>query len=324
MDSNSSRDKLLFTPGPPPVVQVGLNQIGSAFGRGDPQYLSVRKEVLRWLLEISGQTKIIDLQGSGSLAIEIMIRNFVLGRVLIVRSGYYSERIAKMCSQLQDEPANNLLSVSEVDYKDIHLVEGKFDWVIAVYVETSVAFKQDISKLRDLADRCGAQLAVDAVASIGLEVGHKQADVLAFSSCKGLLGITGASFVAYKQDPTTNNVSSFYMRIDSHERQLMTGPYAQIQYLYGIMQVHADLLESVLVNKQECLRVFGEFLVHDAANEPYLCTQLSTQVKANRNQVILYAPRSGSGGAVINHLGEVPLGKNSDGAILKSLEVLHD
>jgi 2-aminoethylphosphonate-pyruvate transaminase len=313
----------MFTPGPPPSVKAGLNAIGSAFGRGDPEYLGVRQEVLEWLLEISGQGKIIDLQGSGSLAIEIMIRNFLVGRVLVVRSGYYSDRITEMCNQLKDESAKNLVSVTEVDYKDIQLVQGDFDWVIAVYVETSVAFKQDIFKLRALADRCGAQLALDAVASIGLEVNHKLADVVAFSSCKGLLGITGAAFVAYKNDPMSS-VASFYMNVSSHEQKLMTGPYAQIQYLHGVMQIHTKLVQSVITNKNKCLAMFGSFLVNDLANEPYLCTRLSSRVKANRDNVILYVPRSGSEGAVINHLGEVPLGINAAGAILRSLEVLDD
>lgn len=315
--------KVIFTPGPPPPVRAGLDEIGPAFGRGDSEYLGVRQKVLGWLLRMSGQSKIVDLQGSGSLAIEIMIRNFLAGRVLVVRSGFYSDRITEMCNHLKNDSAKTVVSVTEIDYEDIELVQGSFDWVIAVYVETSTAFKQDILQLRTLADKCGAQLALDAVASIGLEANHKLADVLAFSSCKGLLGITGAAFVAYKKNPT-NSVFSFYMNVYSHEQKLMTGPYAQIQYLYGIMESHTELVESVIINKKKCLAIFASILVNEAANEPYLCTRLSKRVMANRDNVILYAPRSGSEGAIVNHLGEVPLGVNSAGAILSYLEVLHD
>ena len=34
---------------------------------------------------------------------------------------------------------------------------------------------------------------LDATASIGLESGHEQAEILAYSSCKGLFGLTGAA-----------------------------------------------------------------------------------------------------------------------------------
>jgi galactokinase len=37
-------------------------------------------------------------------------------------------------------------------------------------------------------------LYVDATGSIGLEDNHQLADVMAFSSCKGLFGLTGAGF----------------------------------------------------------------------------------------------------------------------------------
>ncbi len=53
--------------------------------------------------------------------------------------------------------------------------------------------------IKNKANKCGAKLYVDATGSIGLEERHELADVMAFSSCKGLLGLTGACFVAYKK-----------------------------------------------------------------------------------------------------------------------------
>ena len=38
-----------------------------------------------------------------------------------------------------------------------------------------------------------ANLFLDTTGSIGLEEGHELADLVAFSSCKGLLGLTGGS-----------------------------------------------------------------------------------------------------------------------------------
>ena len=47
-----------------------------------------------------------------------------------------------------------------------------------------------------MADKCSAQLMLDATASIGLGDNHELADVISFSSCKGLFGLTGGTFIA--------------------------------------------------------------------------------------------------------------------------------
>jgi 2-aminoethylphosphonate-pyruvate transaminase len=320
---NDLEGKLLFTPGPPPVINSALAEVSGTFGRGDEDYSNKRNQVIEWLREITGHDNVVELQGSGSLAIEIMIRNFLFGKVLVVQTGYYSERILEMCNQLESAKGCSIREVKEVSSDDIDTVNEKFDWIIAAYVETSVAFKQDISKLRDLADRCSSSLALDAVASIGLEDKHNLADVLAFSSCKGLFGITGASFVAYNS-LVHNQVGSFYLDIASHKQRLMTGPYAQIQYLFEVSKIHAKLKSSVEINKRVCLNTFKEYLVNEIDQEPLLCTRLSRPVKSSNPRVVLYSPRSSKAAAVLNHLGEIHLGELSRGRILDYIEVQND
>ncbi len=316
-------DKILFTPGPPPVVPAALLEVSGTFGRGDDDYSNKRTQVITWLREMTGHDTVVELQGSGSLAIEIMIRNFVFGKVLVVRSGYYSNRIMALCTLLEGRQDSSISEVKEVSYSDIHEISENFDWVIAAYVETSVALKQDINELRNLADRCLASLALDAVASIGLEDNHDQADVLAFSSCKGLFGITGASFVAFSSSPQ-NHVASFYLSLSSHQQRLMTGPYAQLQYLFGISKIHEQLKWSVKNNKLRCLETFKRYLVNKKNQEPLLCTRLSRPVTSSHPNVVLYSPRSGEAAAVINHLGEISLGDMARGQILEYLEVLNE
>ena len=43
--------------------------------------------------KITGLKKIVTFQGSGSLAIEIALQNFIYGKILIVNTGYYSDRL---------------------------------------------------------------------------------------------------------------------------------------------------------------------------------------------------------------------------------------
>lgn len=315
--------KILFTPGPPPIISSGLASLDSAFGRNDDAYVTQRDSVLQWLLGLTGQSKIIELQGSGTLSVEIMLRNFVYGRVLVVNTGFYSDRIFQMCKSMLSDSTAAVTHVSEVMHDALSEVSDQFDWIVAVYVETSIALKQNMVSLKELATRCSSKLAIDAVASIGLEDNHDMADVVAFSSCKGLFGITGASFVSYTINPQ-NVVDSFYLNISTHLNRLVTGPYAQIQYLFGIKDSHDVHFQSVVINKKKCLEKFETYLFYESELEPNLCTRLSHRVQALTDSVILYQPRSGDARAVINHLGEVHLGKDSRGAILDNLDVLDD
>lgn len=312
--------KLLFTPGPPPVLRGGVYALEGAFGRGDPTYDHQRATVLDWLRGLTGKREVVELQGAGSMAIEIMIRNFLFGRVLVVHTGHYAQRMREMCDAVSKSPGAQISFIETVNYEDISAVQRQFDWVVGVFVETSVATKQDIGRLRLLADRTGAKLALDAVASIGLEAQHELADVLAFSSCKGLLGITGAGFIAFDSEPN-NSVDSFTMSLESHAERKMTGPYAQIQYLYGILPQHSDHTLAVTSNKSAAVKRFRGFLANPPDREPNLCTRLTCQVKTSNLNSVLYSPRSGGSGAIINHLGEVALGTRARGKILGVLDL---
>ena len=81
-------------------------------------------------------------------------------------------------------------------------------------VEISIGLKIPISNL-DKLKKDAKQLALDATASIGLEKDHNFSDVLAYSSCKGLFGLTGAAFVAFNSS-LSNVVNQFNLDINNH------------------------------------------------------------------------------------------------------------
>ena len=93
-----NKNKILFTPGPSSLSYENISEIKPCFGRGDDEYIKVEDRVLNKIKKISGHSKIVRLQGSASLAIEIMIYNFIYGKVLIVNTGVYSERLKDMAS----------------------------------------------------------------------------------------------------------------------------------------------------------------------------------------------------------------------------------
>ena len=259
------------------------------------------------------------MQGSASLALEIMAMNFLFGRVLVISTGYYSDRL-KWLSESAMRRQGSVTDVKYVDWGEMDTVTGQFDWVFACYTETSCGIKVPIEQLNTLAKRLGARLMLDATASVGLEDGHEMADVIGFSSCKGLFGLTGASFVAFNESPSVD-VDSFYLKLDTHLEKKMTGPYHAIASLLNVLPKHDDFKAAVLENKKQFLQKMKSWLSLPLEYQPNLCTHVSCEVTAKDPRVVLYKPRINRGGSVVCHLGEVHLEKQATGKILDVLQI---
>lgn len=317
--TETNAEKLIFTPGPASISAENFLGLNTAFGRGDAEYDKVESDVIASLGHLAGQDEIVRLQGSASLALEIMTLNFLRGRVVLVDTGYYSERLFGMI-QTASRRLGLISEIARVPWVEIDNFSQSVDWVVAAPVETSKALGIPISLLRVFSDSLGAKLMLDATASIGLEPNHDLADVLAFSSCKGLFGFTGAAFVTYSA-LTPNEVDSFYLSIESHKEKKMTGPYHAILSLSAVMKNHDDMVQSVEINKERCLHKFSESLVYRPANQPLLCTALKGKLVSSDPRALLYQPRGGPDHSVVCHLGEVHLGSQALGEILDVLEI---
>ena len=82
---------------------------------------------------------------------------------------------------------------------------------MCVYTETSCAFKVNLRNICKIEDSWGVALYVNATAFVGLKDQHDLANAIAFSSCKGLFGIKGAAFVAYKNLLKIHDFGQFYL-----------------------------------------------------------------------------------------------------------------
>lgn len=311
--------KVLFTAGPASLLEENLLGLRPCFGRGDQDYSQVEAAVLSALKTMTGHTHIARLQGSASLALEIASLNFLHGKVLVIDSGYYAQRLASF-AQMAQRNAGEVSSVTVCDWSQLNSIQGHYDWVVACYTETSAGLLLPVADLRALADRVGAQLMLDATASIGLEIDHGLADVIAYSSCKGLFGLTGASFIAFHQPPK-HEVDSFYLNLATHLERRMTGPYHAIASLYKVLPKHADLREAVFINKAQMLKKSAAYATHPAHYQPALCTWVDAKVSSQDARAVLYEPRGISRGSVVCHLGEAHLGSTARGAILDLLEL---
>lgn len=311
--------KILFTPGPASLIKHNISNLNPAFGRGDKSYRLSEKSVLSKIKKISGHKNIITTQGAGSTVLEMVSLNFLSGKVLIISTGYYSDRLYNL-ALFSKKTHNFIKKIDKVDWKTMGKVKKKYDWIWACYTETSRGLKLSIKDLKKLSNSLKAKLALDATASFGLEKGHQLADVVSFSSCKGLLGLTGAGFICYNQKPR-NKVNSFILDLNNALNKKMTGPYHAIQSLELILKNYRYFKRSVLINKNKALKKFKDLILYPKKNQPLLCTYLTKKVKAKSSKVILYQTRVKLPGSVICHLGEAHLGANAKGKILDYLAV---
>ena len=301
--------KPMFTPGPSNMSHYNMFDLRAAFGRGDDEYTNIENEVLNNILKLTGHDKIARLQGGGTTAIDIATSNFVLGKVLIIDAGYYSKRIETIYK-------NKLTTLPNTSYKIIKYDEienelkkqDNYDWIATSYAETADAFLCDIHLLRKLADFKGAKLFLDATASINLEKNHEIADACTFSSCKGLGGLTGASFVTYKNGVYSRNNRGnipFTMEIETHINKLYTGPYHAICSLFTISKNFKKISENVKKSKKVFLEKYKDRIIRDLNEQPQISTLLKAKsIKSGKG--ILYQPRtSPPETAVICHFGDM-------------------
>jgi cytidyltransferase-like protein len=290
-----NNQKLMLTPGPAVVLYENLQYLKPLFGRGDNEYIQMSEVVTDWIKQLSGQDEVVTMQGSATLALELAAQSFVAGKVLLVSTGYYSDRLEKLL------PKDCELTICK--YEELDSIKDNFNWVLCAYTETSIAFKVDLEGVKNKANECGAKLFVDATGSIGLENNHQLADVMAFSSCKGLFGLTGAGFVAYKSDLTSKKLDTFYFNLSTQASKMTTGPYHAIASLYGVIKKHDIFRQRVVDSKNTILNKYQDITRN--SNQPLLCTYLEGVVVKEDDNVILYTPRSELSGSVVCHFGEI-------------------
>ncbi len=312
-----NKRKVLFTPGPSSLSKENIIGLGPFFGRGDNDYLSLEKKVLNKLKKISGQNRVVPLQGSGSLAIEIMCYNFLKGKILIIQTGVYSKRIEGICKNLKK--IGRISSIETISWKKMSSIKGKYNWIICCPTETSIGLYIPILEIKKISKKIKAKIMLDATASFGLEKDHKLADVLSFSSCKGLFGLTGGSFISFSARPNYYK-NSFYLNLKNHENKKMTGPYHILGSLVNVLDNYSSFKKSVVENKKVFMKKFEKFIVHPKKNQPLICTYISKKVRSKNKKVVLYKSRGNIKGSVVSHLGETHLKSNANGKIINFLK----
>tara|TARA_X000000950_G_scaffold113486_1_gene142808 strand:+ start:4029 stop:4997 length:969 start_codon:yes stop_codon:yes gene_type:complete len=317
---NLKSSKITFCPGPGAVINDWFTHQNEYFGRGDTEYSSLKRKTLNWIKKKSGQDNVIPVSGSGTTAAIVALNSFLTGKVLIINTGYYAKRWINYVK-------NSKLPIKSdvVSYEQFILNKNfkkKYNWIIFVYVETANCRKYDIQKVSKIAKKFKAKIMMDATASIGLENNHKLADVVFFSSCKGLLGPTGLGFVAFKNKIKYKNSKDFWFNLETHKNSKYTLGYNCIASLHGVKKNH-ELYKRRILYASRLLRKISvnKFLIPKIGVP--LKFFLKSKIKSNQN-LIFYKPRENPGYEVIFLLGIIKYNKKKikevlDKIIIKNL-----
>jgi 2-aminoethylphosphonate-pyruvate transaminase len=315
--------KPMFTPGPSNLSPQSILDIKPSFGRDDQEYLDTESFVLENIRRLTGHDQIVRMQGSATTAIDVATSNFVLGNILIVDSGYYSNRLIEIFNRKLD--FLNQTKVSVIKYDDIPkeiLNSRTFDWVVTTYTETADAFIADIHLKKELSIKKSAKLFLDATASINLEDNHRLADACAFSSCKGLMGLTGAGFITFNDDCIVNSLKGnlpLCLDIDTYINKKTTGPYHAICSLYTISKDFGQVKNNIQKSKEFFLKKFSNRVLRSKEEQPYLSTMIRVK-DINYQKGVPYSPRTvEEGTVVICHLGDAFTKENRIGEIYNCL-----
>jgi len=210
----SSRDKLLFTPGPLTtslsVKQAMLHDAGSWHFEFNDLVARVRAR----LLEIAGLAaqpgwEAILLQGSGTYGVEAVFQTCVPpnGKVAAFTNGAYGNRILQMLKHARIEhvalrtPENLPADPQALDQllkSDLAITH-----VAAVHCETTTGILNPIGAIGEIAKAHGKTYVVDAMSSFGgmpIDLPGRGIDYLISSANKCLEGVPGFCFVLCRRD----------------------------------------------------------------------------------------------------------------------------
>lgn len=298
--------KITLCPGPGAKIKEWQTSQKEYFGRGDKEYAKIKEKTLNWLRKVSKKKNIVAIPGAGTTAAYIAFKNFLNKKILIVDTGYYSKRWIKLCGQLFKKE-----KLFICDFKDLDKFKIKVDWVVFVYVETAECKIFDIKKIHNFKKKYKCKLMLDATASIGLEKNHNKADVMFFSSCKGLFGPTGLGFIAYDQEKINNNLN-FFDDLKTYEKSMFTMGYNCLAALFEISKKHKFYLQRLLYARRLLLK-FSRNQIN-----PIIGLDINFKLKKKRN-VVYYKPRDNKSFQPIFFLGFIKFDKQNIKKILTKI-----
>lgn len=210
----SSKDKLLFTPGPLTTSHLVKEAMLHDAGSWHFEFNQVVQTLRDQLLTVAGLApgdgyETVLLQGSGTYGIESVLGSVIPadGKLLVLTNGAYGERMARIAGVLKID--HRVLRCEESEVPDLDELDAALagdrdlSHVALVHCETTTGILNPLDDIGRIVARHQRVLIVDAMSSFGaIPIGLRDAsiDFLVSSANKCLEGVPGFCFVIARKE----------------------------------------------------------------------------------------------------------------------------
>jgi alanine-glyoxylate transaminase / serine-glyoxylate transaminase / serine-pyruvate transaminase len=260
--------RLLLGPGPSNVDGRVLQAMSAPMiGYFDPSMPELTGEISRLLRLVFGTTHAMTLpvSGTGTAGMEAALINLLDpgDTALLASNGYFGDRLVQIAERCGAVPVKLeaewgrpiLLEQIETAFKQA----GRAKLLGVVHAETSTGVLQPLEGLRQIADRYGAYLLVDAVTSLGghpVEVDRHGVDACYSGTQKALSAPTGLSPITLSDRAMAQirkrprKLQSFYLDLGLFEQYWKGDPF---YHHTPPTTFHYALLEALRIVEEEGL-----------------------------------------------------------------------
>lgn len=204
--------------------------------------------------------------GSGTINIDACISSLVPDekRILIVNNGTYGQRAAEVCEYYNMDYVNLKLTITEpTDLAKIEKALSEDKDIAVVYAchhETVTGVLNPIREIGAIAHKYNATFIVDTTSSyamIPIDIGKDNLDFIMASAQKGLMSMTGLSYVIGKTDlieasknyKTRSYYTNLYMQYDYIKNKGEMHFTPPVQTIYATRQAMKEYWEEGEENK---------------------------------------------------------------------------
>lgn len=258
MESVKIKRNILLNPGPATTTDtVKMAQIVPDICPREQDFARLMKDLRSDLLKVvhapEDEYTSVLFCGSGTINIDICINSLVPEgkKILVVNNGAYNTRAVEVC-QMYHIPHINLQS-SVYEQPDLAAVEQAFKEnpdVAVVYCchhETGTGILNPIREIGALAHQYGAIFVTDTTSTLGmipLDVVKDNVDFCMASAQKGLMAMSGLSFIIGREDiikaskdyPTRSYYCNLYLQYEYFEKTGEMHFTPPVQTIYATIQ----------------------------------------------------------------------------------------
>lgn len=249
---------ILLNPGPSTTTDtVKMAQVVPDICPREKEFAGLMKQMREDLVRIVhgplDEYTAILFCGSGTINIDICLNSLLDKdkKVLIINNGAYSTRAAEVCEYYGLPHINLVLPVDDVP--DMELVGRTMDdnpdigLVYITHNETGTGIGNPISEIGRMAHEHGAIFVTDTTstyAMVPIDVKRDNIDFCMASAQKGIMGMTGLSFIVGRKDiiekskdyPRRSYYCNLYMQYDFFERTGEMHFTPPVQTIYAARQ----------------------------------------------------------------------------------------